>query len=87
MIGRDLTEEEIRKYTRQLNRVEMQSATTATPVGPGLTVTTGGVDKGEVVRQLISDNPEFAGYQLNHQIMDTILADIDQGQSFLNEWS
>lgn len=87
MIGRDLTEEEIRKYTRQLNRIEMQSGTTATQVGPGLTVTTGGVDRGEVVRQLISDNPEFAGYQLNHQIMDTILADIDEGQAFLNEWS
>lgn len=87
MIGRDLTEDEVRKYTKQLNQIEMQSARTATPQGPGMTVYSGGVDRDEVVRQLISDNPEFAGYQLNHQIMDTILADIDEGQAFLNEWS
>ena len=87
MIGRDLTEDEVRKYTQQLNQIEMQSARTATPQGPGMTVYSGGVNRDEVVRQLISDNPEFAGYQLNHQIMDTMLADIDEGQAFLNEWS
>lgn len=87
MIGRDLTPEEVRKYTDELNRIEMQSARTATPAGPGMTVYSGGVDRDEVVRQLISDNPDFAGYQLNHQIMDTMLADIDEGQTFLNEWS
>jgi len=87
MIGRDLTPEEVRKYTQELNRIEMQSARTATPMGPGMTVYSGGIDRNEVVRQLISDNPEFAGYQLNHEIMDTILADIDEGQSFMNEWS
>lgn len=87
MIGRDLTPDEVRKYTEQLNKIETESARISTPQGPGMTVYGGGVDRDEVVRQLISDNPEFAGYQLNHTIMDTILADIDEGQSFLNEWS
>lgn len=87
MIGRDLSPEEVRKYTAELNRIEMQSARTATPQGQAMTVYSGGVDRDEVVRQLISDNPDFAGYQLNHQIMDTMLADIDEGQTFLNEWS
>jgi len=87
MIGRDLTPDEVRKYTSELNRIEGESAQVTTPQGPGMTVYSGGVDRQEVVRQLISDNPDFAGYQLNHEIMDTILADIDEGQAFLNEWS
>lgn len=87
MIGRDLTPAEVKKYTQELNRIEMQSPRVATPAGVGGTVYSGGIDRNEVVRQLISDNPEFAGYQLNHEIMDTILADIDEGQSFMNEWS
>lgn len=87
MIGRDLTPEEVRKYTEQLNQIERESPRVATPGGPGMTTYSGGVDRQEVVRQLIAENPEFAGFQLNHTIMDAMLADIDEGQAFLREWS
>lgn len=87
MIGRDLTEEEIAKYTRKLNKAEAAAPRVATPQGQAGTVYSGGVDRNEVVRQLITENPDYAGFQLNHQVMDTILGELDEGQSFLNEWS
>lgn len=87
MLGRDLTEQEVKKYTQQLRQAEMESPQVATPQGRAGTVYSGGVDRNEVVRQLITENPDYAGFQLNHQVMDTILADLDEGQAFLNEWS
>lgn len=87
LIGRDLNEQEIKKYTQMLNKRTMQSPRVSTPMGETGTVYSGGVDREEVARQLISDHPEYSGYQLNHQIMDVMLRDIDEGQSFLNEWS
>jgi hypothetical protein len=87
LIGRDLSEQEIKKYTEKLRRKEAESPRVATPQGQAGTVYSGGIDRDEVVRSLISEHPEYAGYQLNHQIMDVMLQDIDEGQSFLNEWS
>jgi hypothetical protein len=87
LIGRDLNEQEIKKYTEKLRRKEAESPRVATPQGQAGTVYSGGIDRNEVVRSLISEHPEYAGYQLNHQIMDVMLQDIDEGQSFLNEWS
>ena len=87
MLGRDLTEQEVKKYTQKLRQKEMASPRVSTPQGPGGTVYSGGIDRNEVVRQLLTDNPDYAGYQLNHEIMDVMLADIDEGQAFLNEWS
>lgn len=87
LIGRDLNEQEIKKYTQMLAKRTMESPRVSTPMGATGTVYSGGVDREEVARQLISDHPEYAGYQLNHQIMDVMLRDIDEGQSFLNEWS
>lgn len=87
LIGRDLNEQEIKKYTKMLSKRAMQAPEVATPMGATGTMYSGGIDREEVARQLISDHPEYAGYQLNHQIMDVMLRDIDEGQSFLNEWS
>lgn len=87
LIGRDLSEQEIQKYTKALNRRVMESPRVGTPVGAGGTIYSGGVDRNEVARQLISEHPEYSGYQLNHEVMDVMLRDIDEGQSFLNEWS
>lgn len=87
LIGRDLTEQEVSKYTKKLMQRTMETPRVSTPMGSAGTVYSGGVDRSEVARQLMTEHPEYAGYQLNHEIMDVMLKDIDEGQSFLNEWS
>lgn len=88
LIGRNLTEEEIDKYTKQLTQMEKQNpqvtTTTNNRRGTATQTTTGGMDKNEMLRQIVTKNPDFARYQIDSTAMDWFANEIKQGQAVIN---
>jgi len=88
LIGRNLTEEEINKYTKQFTQMEKQNpqvtTTTNNRRGTATQTTTGGMDKNEMLRQIVTKNPDFARYQIDSTAMDWFANEIKQGQAVIN---
>lgn len=83
MIGRDLTDKELSKYTSALNKQEMANPDRVNPNGNNA-IRSGGVDRAEVMRQVVADNPEYESFQMNHQVMDSLLGEIRKGQAVIS---
>jgi len=88
LIGRNLTEEEINKYTKQFAQMEKQNpqvtTTTNNRRGTATQVTKGGMDKNEMLRQIVTKNPDFARYQIDSTALDWFANQIKQGQAVIN---
>lgn len=88
LIGRNLTDDEIAKYTSQFNKMERQNpqVTTSTNnrAGTATSTTKTGMDKNEMLRQIITKNPDFARYQIDSTAMDWFVKQIKQGQEVIN---
>lgn len=83
MIGRDLSDKELAKYTSALNKQEMANPDRVNPNGNNA-IRSGGVDRAEVMRQVVADNPEYESFQMNHQVMDSLLGEIRKGQAVIS---
>lgn len=86
LLGRSLTPKETRKYLRQFRTAEMESpqVTTTTPgVSTRSTETVTAADKGELLRQIIAENPDYQDFQIDTTIMDMLLDDIKAGQEVI----
>lgn len=88
MIGRNLTDDEIAKYTSQFNKLERQNpqvtTTTNNRAGTATSTTKTGMDKNEMLRQIITKNPDFARYQIDSTAMDWFANQIKRGQAVIN---
>lgn len=86
LLGRSLTQKETQKYLRQFRTAEMESpqVTTTTPgVATRSTETVTAADKGELLRQIIAENPDYQDFQIDTTIMDMLLDDIKAGQEVI----
>jgi len=82
LIGRPVDDKELQKITRRMRmaEVEQPQITTSTT---GSSVTQQGLTpqgREDILRDVISKNPEFVDYQLDTTVMDLMLEDIDTGK-------
>lgn len=87
LLGRGLTAKERDKYIRQFNQAEMESPQVTTSAGSGATrtsTTTTATSKEELLREVISKNPDYAKFQVDTTIMDMLMDDIRKGQEVIN---
>jgi len=87
LLGRGLTKKETNKYIKQFRESEMESpqVTTTTPTGPGSAtrVTETAASKEEMLRQMISSNPDYQKFQVDTTIMDMLMEDIEKGKKVI----
>ena len=87
LIGRDLNDKEVDKYVKQFNRLEKENpqVSVSTPgVGRASSVTNTAASKEELLRQVVSSNPDYAKFQIDTTIMDMLLDDIEKGKAVIN---
>lgn len=87
LIGRDLNDKEIDKYVRRFNKLEAENpqVSVSTPgVGRASSVTNTAASKEELLRQVVSSNPDYAKFQIDTTIMDMLLDDIEKGKAVIN---
>jgi hypothetical protein len=87
LLGRGLTKKETNKYIKQFRESEMESpqVTTTMPGGPGRAtqVTETAASKDELLRQMISSNPDYQKFQVDTTIMDMLMDDIEKGKKVI----
>jgi hypothetical protein len=87
LLGRGLTKQETEKYIRQFNRAEAEAPQVSVSAGTGATrssTTTTAASKEELLREVISKNPDYAKFQVDTTIMDLLMDDIRKGQEVIN---
>jgi hypothetical protein len=86
LLGRGLTKQETNKYLRQFREAEMgapQVTTTEGSRGTRTSMTETAASKEELLRQIISSNPDFQKYQIDTTIMDMLLDDIKSAEEVI----
>jgi hypothetical protein len=86
LLGRGLTKQETNKYLRQFRAAEMEApqvTTTEGSRGTRTSMTETAASKEELLRQVISSNPDFEKYQIDTTVMDMLLNDIKAGQEVI----
>lgn len=86
LLGRDLTEKETNKYLRQFREAEQEAPQVTTTSGTGATrtsVTETAASKEEMLRQIISSNPDYQKFQVDTTIMDMLMQDIEKGKKVI----
>lgn len=87
LLGRGLTKQETEKYIRQFNRAEAEAPQVSVSAGTGAarsSTTTTAASKEELLREVISKNPDYAKFQVDTTIMDLLMDDIRKGQEVIN---
>lgn len=87
LLGRGLTKKETQKYIKDFNKAEAAAPQVTTSAGSGATrtsTTETAASKEELLRQVVSSNPDFAKYQIDTTIMDMLMNDIRKGQEVIN---
>jgi len=87
LIGRDLNQGEVDKYVKRFNKMEANNpqVTLSVPgVGANSSVTNTAASKEELLRQVVSSNPDYAKFQIDTTVMDMLLADIEKGKKVIN---
>lgn len=83
LLGRGLTKKETDKYLREFRQAEMgapQVTTTARGAGATTQLTETAASKDEMLRQIISQNPDYQKFQVDTTIMDMLMEDIEKGK-------
>ena len=86
LLGRGLTEKERNKYVKEFNVAEAQAPQVTVSEGAGAsraTTTTTATSKEELLRQVVSKNPDYAKFQVDTTIMDMLMDDIRKGQEVI----
>ena len=87
LLGRGLTEQETQKYIKQFNRAEAAAPQVSVSSGSGATrssTTTTAASKEELLREVVSKNPDYAKFQIDTTVMDMLMDDIRKGQEVIN---
>lgn len=87
LLGRGLTKQETQKYIKDFNKAEAAAPQVTTSSGSGATrtsTTETAASKEELLREVVSRNPDFAKYQVDTTIMDMLMDDIRKGQEVIN---
>lgn len=87
LIGRPLSQQELAKVTKRLRKEEYANPTVTTPQGPGGSVTQSGLSaegRADVLREVISQNPEYQQFQVDHTVLDTMLATLNKREAMVN---
>jgi hypothetical protein len=83
LLGRGLTKRETEKYLKEFRKGEQAApqVTTSTPGrGTMSQVTETAASKEEMLRQIVSRNPDYEKFQINTTIMDMLMEDIEEGK-------
>jgi len=86
LLGRGLTEKERTKYVKEFNVAEREAPQVTISEGSGAlraTTTTTATSKEELLRQVVSNNPDYAKFQVDTTIMDLLMDDIRKGQEVI----
>lgn len=76
MLGRTLNNDEIARVTKRIRTAEYAQPDVTTPTGPGGTVAQQGLTaegRQQILRDVISQNPEFEQFQVDSTVMDATL--------------
>ena len=87
LVGRGLTAKERDKYIKQFNKAEMESPQVTVSSGSGAvrtSTTTSAPSKEEMLRDIVSKNPDYAKFQIDTTVMDMLMDDIRKGQEVIN---
>jgi hypothetical protein len=86
LLGRGLNKKETDKYLKQFRKAEQASpqVTTTTPgVGSARQVTETAANKEELLRQIVTKNPDYQKFQVDTTIMDMLIDDIEKGKKVI----
>lgn len=87
LLGRGLTKKETQKYIKDFNKAEAGAPQVTTSAGTGAvrtSTTETAASKEELLREVVSKNPDFAKFQVDTTIMDMLMDDIRKGQEVIN---
>jgi hypothetical protein len=87
LLGRGLTKKETQKYIKDFNKAEAGAPQVTTSAGSGAVRTSTSetaTSKEELLREVVSKNPDFAKFQVDTTIMDMLMDDIRKGQEVIN---
>jgi hypothetical protein len=76
ILGRGATDEEIKKITQRMRKAEMEQPQVTTRQGPGRQITEQGLSaqgRDDILRDVLSKNPDFQQYQLDTTVMDAMV--------------
>lgn len=86
LIGRPLSQRELSKVTARLRSEEKANPTVTTP-GVGSSVTQSGLSaegRADVLREVISENPEYQQFQVDTTVLDTMLSELNKREQMVN---
>jgi hypothetical protein len=86
LIGRPLSDKELAKVTKRLRSEESANPTVTTP-GVGSSMTESGLSaegRSDVLREVISENPDFQQFQVDHTVLDSMLASLSKREKMVN---
>ena len=86
LLGRGLTEKERTKYVKEFNIAEREAPQVTYSEGSRATrasTTTTATSKEELLREVVSKNPDYAKFQVDTTIMDLLMDDIRKGQEVI----
>lgn len=87
LLGRGLTKKETQKYIKDFNKAEAGAPQVTTSAGSGAVRTSTSetaASKEELLREVVSKNPDFAKFQVDTTVMDMLMDDIRKGQEVIN---
>lgn len=87
LIGRPLSQKELSKVTARLRSEEKANPTVMTPNGPGASTTQSGLSaegRADVLREVISENPEYQQFQVDTTVLDTMLSELNKREQMVN---
>jgi hypothetical protein len=87
LLGRGLTKKETQKYIKDFNKAEAGAPQVTTSAGTGAvrtSTTETAASKEEILREVVSKNPDFAKYQVDTTIMDMLMDDIQKAKVMIN---
>lgn len=87
LLGRGLTKKETQKYIKDFNKAEAGAPQVTTSAGSRATrtsTTETAASKEELLREVVSKNPDFAKFQVDTTVMDMLMDDIRKGQEVIN---
>lgn len=86
LLGRGATKDEKDRILKRIRKAETSQPQVSTST-PGMNVTREGLTsqgREDILRQVLSKNPDFVDYQLDTTVMDFMLEDIDRGKRVAN---
>jgi hypothetical protein len=88
ILGRGATDEEIKKITQRMRKAEMEQPQVTTRQGPGRQITEQGLSaqgRDDILRDVLSKNPDFQQYQLDTTVMDAMVRFVNKKKAIAGD--